>query len=289
MVTLLLLALAATAPGLQTRAPAPAAPEPFGAGLFTDTYRGTFTPDGNSLYFFRPVGGNENYRIFLARRSASGWSVPERVDLGGDFSDLYPSISRDGRRMVFSSYRPIPGGSTGKPNAHVWSVERTDRGWSTPLFVSSVSLPGHYHSWIEIGFDDALYFRRTTPDWKQTESLRAQWTGSGYAPPEANADVERWKGWRADVTIAGGSPGPNASLVFLDVAARHPATGKPASDIWVVEKRAGTWLEPRPLGGGVNSDGFDVFPFLSPDGRDLYFVRDFSAFYRIPLAAALSR
>jgi len=288
MVMLLLLTLTA-ALGPQSPALAPAPPEPFGAGLFTDTYRGTFTPDGNSLYFFRPVGGNENYRIFSSRRSTSGWSVPEPVDLGGDFSDLYPSISRDGRRMVFSSYRPIPGGSTGKPNAHVWSVERTERGWGTPAYVSSVSLPGHYHSWIEIGFDDALYFRRTTPDWKKTESLRAAWTGSGYAAPEPNADVERWKGWRADVTVAGGSPGPNASLVFLDVAARHPATGKPASDIWVVEKRGGAWLEPRPLGGGVNTDGFDVFPFFSADGRDLYFVRDFSAFYRIPLAAALSR
>ena len=177
MVMLLLLTLATAAPGSQSTSSAPAAPEPFGAGLFTDTYRGTFTPDGNSLYFFRPVGGNENYRIFSSRRSTSGWSVPERVDLGGDFSDLYPSISRDGRRMVFSSYRPIPGGSTGKPNAHVWSVERTDRGWGTPVFVSSVSLPGHYHSWVEIGFDDALYFRRTTPDWKKTESLRAPWTG----------------------------------------------------------------------------------------------------------------
>ena len=61
------------------------------------------------------------------------------------------------------------GGSTGKPNAHVWSVEiEPIAGRSTPAFVSSVSLPGHYHSWIEIGFDDALYFRRTTPDWKKT-------------------------------------------------------------------------------------------------------------------------
>lgn len=289
MVTLLLLAFAAAAVWSQSTPSVQTTPEPFGAGLFTDTYRGTFTPDGNTLYFFRPVGGNENYRIFSSRRSASGWSVPERVDLGGEFSDLYPAISRDGRRMAFSSYRPIPGGSPGRPNAHIWSVERTDRGWSSPVLVPSVNLPGHYHSWVEIGFDDALYFRRTTPDWTKSESLRARWTGTGYAAAEPNVDVERWKGWRADVTIAGGCPGPHASLVFLDVAARHPATGKPASDIWVTEKRGDTWSEPRPLGGGVNSDGFDVFPFVSPDGRDLYFVRDFRTFYRVPLAAALSR
>jgi hypothetical protein len=137
------------------------------------------------------------------------------------------------------------------------------------VLLSSVTTPGHYHSWVEIGFDEALYFRRTTPDWKMTASLRARWTGTGYAAPEPNADIERWQGWRADVTVAGGSPGPDASLVFLDIATRNPATGKPASDIWVAEKRGEAWSEPRPLGGGVNSDGFDVFPFVSPDGRDL--------------------
>jgi hypothetical protein len=77
--------------------------------------------------------------------------------------------------------------------------------------------------------------------------------------------------------------------VFLDVATRNPATGKPASDIWVAEKRGDAWSDPRPIGGGVNSDGFDVFPFVSPDGRELYFVRDFTAFYRVPLAVALGR
>ena len=70
MPTLLLLAFATAALWPQPTAPVQATPEPFGAGLFTDTYRGSFTPDGDTLYFFRPVGGNENYRIFSSRRSA---------------------------------------------------------------------------------------------------------------------------------------------------------------------------------------------------------------------------
>ena len=60
MVTLLLLVFAAAAVWPSSPTSVQATPEPFGAGLFTDTYRGTFTPVGNTLYFFRPVGGNEN-------------------------------------------------------------------------------------------------------------------------------------------------------------------------------------------------------------------------------------
>jgi L-ascorbate metabolism protein UlaG (beta-lactamase superfamily) len=262
----------------------------FGPGVLSsgEIFRGSFAPDGDTFYFFKKVGSGEDYRIYSSRRQGSSWTVPEVVDLGGASSDLYPSVSRDGRRLVFSSYRPAPGAVPGsKPNAHLWFSERTASGWGAPVFMARATTLGHYHSWVEFGFDDAVYFRRSTPDWKRTETMRVQWTGSEYSSPEPYADAERWKGWRADVNVVGGSPGPGGRLVFLDVATKNPKTGRGASDIWVTIKRGEIWTEPAPLSGGVNSDGYDVFPFLSADGRDLYFVRDFAAFYRITLADAL--
>jgi hypothetical protein len=264
--------------------------EVFGPGVLSagEVFRGSFTPDGNVFYFFKKIGTGEDYRIYSSNRTATGWTTPAVVALGGEFSDLYPSISRDGRRIVFSSYRPVPALKGGKPSAHLWYAERTNDGWGTPVFMARATTLGHYHSWVELGFDDALYFRRTTPDWKTTETMRARWTGSEYASPEPYGDVERWKGWRPDVNVAGGAPGPGGRLVFLDVANRNPRTGRPASDIWVSIKRGDSWTEPAPLGAGVNSDGYDVFPFVSPDGHDLFFVRDFSTFHRVPLAEALA-
>ena len=109
-----------------------------------------------------------------------------------------------------------------------------------------------------------------------------------YGAPEPYADVERWKGWRPDVRIVGGAPGPGGALVFLDVATTNPRTGRGASDIWVSRRRGAAWSDPAPLGAGINTDGYDVFPFVSPDGTTLYFVRDFATFHRIPLAEALA-
>jgi L-ascorbate metabolism protein UlaG (beta-lactamase superfamily) len=267
-----------------------AAPEVFAPGVLSagEVYRGTFTRDAQTFYFFKKTGSGETYRIFSSHRTGTGWTAPQPVDLGGDFSDLYPAIAPDGRRLVFSSYRPAPGHTGGKPNAHLWYVDRTEHGWGTPVFLARTNALGHYHSWVEFGFDDALYFRRTTPDWKLNVTMRAPPDGPAFGEPAPYADVERWKGWRPDVRVAGGAPGPGGRLVFLDVATTNPATGRGASDIWVSVRRGDRWTEPRPLGAGVNSDGYDVFPFVSPDGLELFFVRDFSAFHRLPLADAVA-
>jgi hypothetical protein len=267
----------------------PVAPEVFGAGVLSagQVYRGCFSADGHTFYFFRKVGEPEQYRIFESRRTGSGWAIPRQVILGGEFSDLYPSISRDGRRLVFSSYRPVPGAADEKPNAHLWYVDRHGDGWGSPVFLGKASTRGHYHSWVQLGYDGRLYFRRTTPDWTETRTLVSRWNGREFDTPQPYDDAERWKGWRPDVDVVGGSPGPDGTTVFLDVATRNPATGRGASDIWVSVRHGDTWGSPRRLGLGINSDGYDVFPFFSPDGRDLFFVRDFAAFYRIPLRDAL--
>jgi hypothetical protein len=60
-----------------------------------------------------------------------------------------------------------------------------------------------------------------TPDWQTTESLITVWNGKGFATPLPNEEVERWKKWRADVRIVGGSPGPDGRLIFFDVATRN--------------------------------------------------------------------
>lgn len=264
--------------------------ELFGAGVLSvgEVYRGSFTPDGRAFYYFKKVTPErEDYRIFVSHLRAGKWSESERVGLGGDYSDLYPAISKDGKRMVFSSYRPAPGDTSPKPNAHLWYVERKGTGWGEPVFMAAANTLGHYHSWVEFGPDAALYFRRTTPDWSSTETLLTRWNGKEFAPPVPYADALRWKNWRSDVRVAGASPGPGGKLIFLDVATRNLKTGRGASDIWVSFKRGQDWTEPKPLGAGINSDGYDVFPFFSPDGKELYFVRDFAAFYRVRLRDAL--
>jgi hypothetical protein len=265
-------------------------PEVFGADIFSggEVFRGTFTPDGRTFYFFKKVTQDqEDYRIFVSKLVNGQWSEPVRVNLGGEYSDLYPFISKDGKRMVFTSYRPAPGDTSSKPNAYLWYVDKKGDGWGNPVFMSKANTFSHYHSGVEIGSDGTIYFRRITPDWKQKETLFSRWNGKEYEAPQLFELVEQLRKKYSNVPIGGGSLSPDGKLIFLDVSTTNPQTGKSASDIWISLKNGQEWTPPKPLGAGINSDGYDVFPFISPDGKDFYFVRNFTTFYRIPLKIAI--
>lgn len=266
-------------------------PEVFGADVLSggEVFRGSFAQDGRTFYFFKKItSAEEDYRIFSSQLTNGKWSSPQQITLGGEYSDLYPSISKDGRRMVFVSYRPAPGDTSTKRNAYLWYVDKKGNEWGEPVFITSVNKFGHYHSWAEIGFDGNLYFRQTTPDWRGNQTFVSRWNGKEYTAPLLVEEVERWKNWKSDVRIAGGSFSPDGKVVFLDTAARNPKTGKGASDIWVSFKTGNQWSEPKPLGADINSDGYDNFHFFSPNGKELYFVRDFNTFYKIKLKTALN-
>ena len=262
----------------------------FGGSVFSgEVFRGTFTPDGNTFYFFKKIkSGTEDYRIFSSRLVAGKWTKPEKVLLGGEHSDLYPSVSKDGRRLVFASYRPVPGSDLEKPNAHLWYVDKTEKGWGDPVFMKKANRLGYYHAWVEFGWNGDIFFRQTTPDWKSRTTLVTSWNGREYSTPRGFEPVIQLQKKNPGLRIVGGSPGPTKDLIFLDVATTNPKTGRGASDIWISRRIGEAWQKPQPL-TAVNTDGFDVFPFFSPGGKCMYFVRDFKAFYRVDLESALKQ
>lgn len=273
---------------------APATAEPFVPALADSgkIYRGTFGPAGDEFWFFKKVSSDpdaEDYRIFVSRHGAGGWSPAARVDLGGEYSDLYPTLSRDGGRLVFTSYRRAPGDTASKPSAGLWSAERTATGWSDPVFLAAATRIGAYHSHPTLGRDGRLFFHRTSPDWDTTTTMVAAPDGNGFAAPVPYEPVERWRGWRADRFVWGGMPSPDTSFILLEVSPRVAGErGQRPSDLWVTFREPTGWSEPAPLGGGVNTDrGWENFAAVTPDGCSLIFVRDFSGFFRVSLQVAL--
>lgn len=251
-----------------------------------NVFRGSFSPEGREFWFFRKVTeGEEDYRIFVSRLEGGSWGEPEKVLLGGEFSELYPSMSPDGQRMVFTSYRPVPGDTTDHPNANLWYVDRgSDGAWGEPVLMEAATTLANYDNNPRFRADGAIEYRSTTPDWSTTSSLVTRWDGTRYGPPEPDPLAAGWAHWRDDAEVSQVTLSPDGALAILDVR-----VGGSPSDLWYARREDGGWSEPRPLAGGVNTpEAFENFALFSPDGRDILFVRGFRRYWSVPVATAIA-
>ncbi len=271
----------------------PGTAQPF-APVLADSgrlFRLSLSADGRTMYYFKKVTpGQEDYRIYVSRLLGDQWTPGERLDLGGEYSDLYPSLSRDGGRLVFASYRPAPGDTASPPNAYLWYVGRRAAGWGVPVFMAAAARFGSYHAGPVIGPDSTVAFHRTSPDWRVTTGEAVRWDGVRYVAAAVPEDPgERWRDWRpGEYHVWGGQRAPSGEFAVLDVSEVNPETkrrGPP--DVWVTEWRDGDWSEPRRAGGGINSAGSENFVTFHPNGCELLFTRDYSAFYRVAIGSAL--
>lgn len=246
-----------------------------------NVFRGAFTPNGAEFYFFRKMTqGQEDYRIYRSTREPEGWGAPVRIRLGeGEHSDLYPTVSPDGRRLVFSSYRPFPGDTSSKPNANLWLAEWEGEGWGDPVPLTALSTPENYDAGPWFGGDGVLHWVSLEPDWRTRWPRRTSaLDGEGY---EADDLLTPWDDWRDDLRVRGGRPSPDGRLMVLDVSVLMGGRPGP-TDLWISRKTETGWGEPVRLGGTVNTaDQFENFEVFSPDGRFLYFVRNFETYHRV--------
>ena len=255
-------------------------------------FRGTFSADGRTLYYFLKVTPNqEDYRIHVSTWGDGRWATGRRLDLGGEFSDLYPSVTRDGKRMVFASYRPAPGDTSSHRNAYLWYTDRRGDGWGPPVFIGSAARWNHYHSGPIIRDDRSITFARATPDYRSSTKLEIRWNGKEYGPAtEVTADPSvPWRSWRPrSHHVWGGLLSPKGDFALLDISELDARGRRGPADVWVSFRRGEDWTEPVPVGGGVNRAGYENFVTFHPDGCSLVFVRDFSTFQRISIEGALA-
>ncbi len=248
-------------------------------------YRGAFDPSGTAFYFFRKVGEErEDYRIFVAHLRSGRWSDAERV-FPGEYSDLYPTISPDGGRMVFTSYRPLPGDSGRAVNANLWYADRLPTKWSRPRFMGRASTPANYDAKPVYQPDGNVHFTSTLPDWRTRVHLLTRWNGSDFeAPVPDRRSVATWTWVFPDSAVHyvwDFEESPEGSFALLEVSEVVDGRRGP-SDIWITFRDGSGWSVPR-RADELNSAGYDNFFLFSPGGAYVLFVRDFATYYRVPV------
>jgi Tol biopolymer transport system component len=251
-------------PGLPA-AGAPAVMFAPGVVSTNDVFASTFTPDGRTVVItkFSPPKPMTLMSSTLANGS---WSAPVALPFSGTFRDLDPAFSPDGNRLYFSSGRPSgPSLADTTTLTDTWYVDRVGAGWSAPVRLAEPVNSAETDMYPSVTRRGVLYF----------DSFRQQPRRLVYRA-EPRGDGTLGAPQLLDVAVNSDSGASNlfvdADERFVVFGARRP-DGAGNSDLWISWKTATGWTTARNLGPQVNTAAVEFCPFVSRDGRYLYFTR----------------
>lgn len=226
----------------------------------------SFSPDGQTVYFNRASADRSVLRIFESHLVDGSWSPPQPLPFSdGTWRDLDPFLASDGRRLFFTSDRPVEG--TEPKDFDLWSAERAEDGtWGEPVNLGAPVNTSSNEIFCTRARDGTLYFNVFGEDGTGTV-VRSRWRNGAYAAPEP-LTIE------GSEDLALGNPLIAPDESFLVLTAQDPE-GHGDSDLFLSRPQPdGTWSRPESLGAGINSPFSDFAPALRPDGRSLFFTSE---------------
>jgi len=240
----------------------------------------TFSPDGQTLYFYRYGASPDAAIILESHRSGAGWSRPVVAPFSGPSSDRQPALSPGGRMLVYVSRRQVPVrlGEPPRYASNLWRVVRTASGWSAPeRLPDTVNISERMHN-PSIAANSDLYFTspRTRPGQVLTWGLyRAAYRNGRYdgAQPLSFRDGDVLDA--DDPAIA-----PDQSYLIFGSHGLHAPLGQ--EHLFIAFRSGTSWGPPIQIrydGDDWRSDSGngDGEPQIGPDGATLYFDSSRSA------------
>jgi Tol biopolymer transport system component len=239
-------------------------------------------PVDGSLWFSRYEADFGEQVMMRAAWGDGVWHEPSVAWPDDTWGNRAPRFSPDGRRLTFSSNRPMAEGDQPGPY-HLWVAERRGDAWSDPrplpAPVNGAEGEDRHASLTDRG---ELYWSSTRPG------------GAGRSDVyHARASGERWSAAQRlvePVNDALSQPdllvSPDGSWMVL-VITDHP-DGLGGDDLFVSRSEDGQWTRPHVLPSPINSAEYEYGPTLSADGGTLYFTshrRGSADVYRVPIAA----
>ncbi len=217
----------------------------------------TSTPDGKEFYW-----QSAKQTIWTTRWDKDGWKRPEAVPFSQaverQYRDDVPFVAPDGKRMFFTSTRPISGVEPGKEN--IWYVERASEGWANPKPVSAEVNSLTLHWQVSVAASGTLYFAGTGPEcYGSMDVYSSRLVNGSYQKPVNLGPVINGQGNDAFPFIAPDESylifGKDSSVnsAYFSISFRGPQ---------------GQWLPPIRL----SQEWKGYCPVVSPDGKYLFYL-----------------
>lgn len=209
-----------------------------------------FSPDGKEAYFSRLSKTPGISGIYGIREERGKWTRPKFV-LDARDRGLTPYLSPDGQTLFCSIADQL------------YYLNRTPSGWSESKNLGEVINFQRRQDGPSVSRKGTLFYSAMFG--KKDGMYRAEFRNGSYAPPE-----------KLDIRVEGNSllgypvVAPDESYILF--FSWTEKTGFGMQDLYITfQKEDRTWGTPINLGDSINTQHSESFPFVTRDGKYLFF------------------
>lgn len=240
--------------------------KPFAPELLERALGLAFAPDGKEL-FYALWGVETRAAIMMMKMVDEKWTEPATAPFSGKYMDWDLNLSPDGKRLYFSSQRPLDG--EGEPkDGDIWFVEKSSNGgWGEPQNLGEPVNTDENEVHPTVSSDGTLYFF------------------AGYEGGVGSADIYRSRFMRGRYTKPENIGAPiNTGIAEMDPVIAPDGSylifhsrmegGCGENDLYISFRNGdGSWAQPVNMGERINTDQNDYCGRVSLDGRYFFFKR----------------
>ncbi len=209
----------------------------------------SFSPDMKEFYFTR------NATIMVMKQVDGGWTEAQPAPFSTDVSEFEAYVALDNKRLYYISQRSVEGDTV--PGAYqLWFVDRNGADWGKPQMLTDQG--DFYPTMTTDGF---LYFTDSHNDLYRTKLVDGAVTEREKLSDSINTARDEYN---ACVS-------PDGSFIIF--TSNGWGAGFGGGDLFIsYRKEDGSWSRAKNMGGGINSNGLEYCPAISPDGNHLFFA-----------------
>ena len=247
-------------------------PEKFAPGLISlpgqYEFGAVFSEDGHEFFFGVDLGPRSEIR--QVRVEDGQWGPIETIIAHEDYGFNDPFLSPDGNRLFYISNRPFNGKDEAKDH-DIWYSIRREEGWSAPINAGPMinSMQNEYY--MSFTRDGTMYFASNIGAEQDRpgnyDLYAAAADHSRFRRPERLPQTVNTGEYEADVFI---SPDENY-LIFSSIRPEGLGEG----DLYISFRTPeGGWATAKNMGEVINGEHHELCPFVTSDGKYLFFTSD---------------
>ncbi|MBK8635118.1 MAG: PD40 domain-containing protein [Saprospiraceae bacterium] len=226
----------------------------------------TCSPNEKIALWVKSGGKRDTLVIMQANKVKGKWSTPKLASFSnnGQWKDIDPIFSPDGKVVYFQSNRPRPDG-TDANGFDIWAVKLLGNQWAEPYHLGMVLNTDSSESYASVASNGNLYFMKENENKQGNSDIYiSKFTNYEYQlPTNVGLPINTLAFRESNPFIA-----PDESYIIYFSS---DTTGFGEVDLFISFHEHGKWSTPKNLGHPINSTVAEFCPFVNK--KKLYFTR----------------